>query len=96
MTEENILVTVPKETPQRDKVLAEKLAKEGKILFAKDGVHPALPGHGIYLKSVQNLFAKSMGVKAADHAKKLAEKPLDAQNLEHAKMVPITPEMLKL
>ena len=95
MTMNELETAVPKETPQRDKVLAEKLAKEGKILFAKDGVHPALPGHGVYLKSVQNLFAKAMGKKAADHAKKLAEKPLDAQNLEHAKMVPIVPEMLK-
>lgn len=95
MSMKEIETAVPKETPERDKVLAEKLAKEGKILFAKDGVHPAMPGHGIYLKSVQNLFSKAKGMKPADHAKKLAAKPLDAQNLEQAKMVPIAPAMLK-
>ena len=95
MSMKEIETAVPKETPERDKVLAEKLAKEGKILFAKDGVHPAMPGHGLYLKSVQSLFAKAKGVKEADHAAKLAAKPLDAQNLEQAKMVPIVPAMLK-
>ncbi len=95
MSMRELETAVPKETPERDKVLAEKLAKEGKILFAKDGVHPAMPGHGLYLKSVQNLFAKARGGKPADHAAKLAAKPLDARNLEQAKMVCIAPEMLK-
>lgn len=95
MSMKEIETAVPKETPARDKVLAEKLAKEGKILFAKDGVHPAMPGHGFYLKSVQNLFAKAKGMKAADHAKKMKGAPLDRMNLEQAKMVPVVPAMLK-
>lgn len=95
MSMKEIETAVPKETPERDKVLAEKLAKEGKILFAKDGVHPAMPGHGLYLKSVQNLFAKAKGMKAADHAKKMEGAPLDRMNLENAKMVSLVPAMLK-
>ena len=85
---------VPVETPQRDKVIAAELAKEGKILFSKDGVHPAMPGHEFYLKSVQSLFAASATSAPADHVRKLAGAPLDARNLENAKMVPITPRML--
>ncbi len=95
MSMKELETAVPKETPERDKVLAEKLAKEGKILFAKDGVHPAMPGHKLYLKSLQNLFAKAKGVKAADHLKKMKGAPVDKMNLEHAKMVPIASAMLK-
>lgn len=95
MSMKEIETAVPKETPDRDKVLADKLAKEGKILFAKDGVHPAMPGHQFYLQSVQNLFAQAKGKKPADHAKALKAKPVDAKNLEQAKMVAITPAMMK-
>ena len=85
---------VPQETPERDQQIAAELAKEGKILFSKDGVHPALPGHEFYLKSVQNLFAAAKGKAAADHAAKMAAAPLDANHLQNAKMVDITEKML--
>lgn len=85
---------VPQETPERDRIIAGELAKKGKILFSKDGVHPAMPGHEFYLKSVQNLFALAKDVRPADHAAKMAAGPLDERNLQNAKMVAITPKML--
>lgn len=85
---------VPKETPKLDQKIAAELAKEGKILFSKDGVHPAMPGHEFYLKSVQNLFAQAKGKEPADHARKMAADPLDARHLQNAKMVDITQKML--
>ncbi|MGN0852341.1 MAG: SGNH/GDSL hydrolase family protein [Kiritimatiellia bacterium] len=84
---------VPVETPQRDQAIAAALAQEGKVLFAKDGVHPALPGHEFYLKSVVNGFTQMRDSRPADHAAKLA-RPFVADNMERAKMVEIRPEML--
>ena len=94
MSMQELETAVPKETPDRDKAIAAKLAAEGKILFAADGVHPAMPGHGFYCKSVQSLFAQAKGLGPADHAKKMAESPVDPRNLQSAKMVAITPDML--
>lgn len=85
---------VPVETPARDKVISERLAKEGKILFAKDGVHPALPGHEFYLKSIIAGFTQMKGAKPVDHAAQLVH-PFVEDNMESAKMVEISPDMLK-
>lgn len=84
---------VPVETPERDKAISAALAKEGKILFATDGVHPAMPGHGFYLKSIENGFTRMKGSKPVAHAAKLA-RPFVADNFENAKMVEIVPSML--
>lgn len=84
---------VPVETPERDKAISVALAKEGKILFAKDGVHPALPGHEFYLKSIINGFTQMVDSKPVDHLDKLLT-PFVADNMEKAKMVDIRPEML--
>lgn len=84
---------VPVETPERDKAISAALAKEGKILFAKDGVHPAMPGHGFYLKSIINGFTQMKDSKPVDHLARMA-KPFVADNMEQAKMVEIRPEML--
>lgn len=84
---------VPVETPARDKVIAEKLAKEGKILFAKDGVHPALPGHQFYLKSIIAGFEQMKDAKPVDHLMQLLH-PFVPDNMSAAKMVAIHPEML--
>ena len=84
---------VPTETPERDKAISAALAKEGKILFAKDGVHPAMPGHGFYLKSIVNGFTQMKDSKPVDHAAKLKTVFIEG-NLEPAKMVPIQPGML--
>ena len=93
MSRGEIETAVPKETPDKDKAIAEKLAKEGKILFAKDGVHPALPGHGFYLKSIQAAFAAMKGLKPVDHAAQLRT-CFTPGHREAAKMVPVTREML--
>ncbi len=84
---------VPTETPERDKVISAKLAKEGKILFATDGVHPALSGHHFYVQSITNGFAQMTGSLPVDHKAQL-ERPFVSDNMEAAKMVPITPEMM--
>ena len=93
MSMKEVETAVPVETPDRDKAIAAELAKEGKVLFAKDGVHPAMPGHGYYLESLKAAFGRLAKPKGVNHAKALA-KPLRKDNLEHAKMVPITREML--
>jgi len=93
MSRGEIETAVPKDTPDMDKAIAEKLAKEGKILFAKDGVHPALPGHGFYLKSVQAGFAAMKGLKPVDHAAQLKD-CFTPDHREAAKMFPVTREML--
>ena len=85
---------VPVETPERDKVISAKLAKEGKILFAKDGVHPAMPGHEFYLKSIVNGFTQMKDSKPVDKTAKLA-RPFVENHMEAAKMVEIESGMLK-
>ena len=84
---------VPKETPNRDRVINEKLKTEGKQLFARDGVHPALPGHGYYLESVKSAWAAMEELPAADHAKRLKDVFFDA-SLADAKMEALAPTML--
>ena len=85
---------VPVETPARDKVISEKLAKEGKILFAKDGVHPAMPGHAFYLKSIVEGFTRMKGSEPVDKRAKLATCFVE-NHMEAAKMVELEPGMLK-
>lgn len=94
MSRGEIETAVPKETPKRDKVIAEMLAKEGKILFANDGVHPAQPGHDLYVQSIANGFTQMKDSKPVDHAAKLAT-PFIEGNMEHAKMLPVQASMLK-
>ena len=95
---------VPVDTPKRDLAIVEALAKQGKLLFAKDGVHPMVPvnpqaaegpvvGHTFYLWSITNAFAKMSGSRPLDHAKQLAN-PFVTDNLEAAKMVLLEPSML--
>ena len=84
---------VPKETPDRDRLIDEELKKRGQTLFSKDGVHPALPGHEFYLKSVVALFEAMRGLPPADHAA-LVGKPFFDGSLAEAKMVPVDETML--
>lgn len=94
MSRGEIETAVPKETPNRDKAISELLAKEGKILFANDGVHPAMPGHGFYLQSITNGFAQMKSSEPVDHLMQLLN-PFVKDNLEKAKMVDVFPEMLQ-
>ncbi|MDO4628677.1 MAG: SGNH/GDSL hydrolase family protein [Planctomycetia bacterium] len=81
-------------------VTADKLvmkadeAPEGKILFAKDGVHPLDEGHELYLADIVAAFPAMKALPAVNHAGKL-EKVFVEDNYENAKMVSIKPEMLE-
>ena len=94
MSMDEVATAVPKEAPDREKRINEELKRQGKSLFARDGVHPALSGHGFYLESVKRLWTAMADLPPADHAKMLAAPFFDAR-LEQAKMVPITEGMLK-
>jgi protein tyrosine/serine phosphatase len=84
---------VPKETPDRDKVINEELKKKGQTLFAKDGVHPALPGHEFYLKSIVAAFKAMRKLPPARHAA-FVGRPFFDGTLAEAKMVPVDETML--
>lgn len=85
---------VPKETPDRDRLIAEELKKKGQTLFANDGVHPALPGHAFYLKSVVAAFEAMRALPPVAHGA-FVGKPFFDGTLAAAKMVPVEPSMLK-
>ena len=85
---------VPEETPNRDRAIGEELARQGKTLFAKDGVHPARPGHELYLKSVVAALREMRGLPPADHARFVGRPYFDG-TLAAAKMTPVTAAMLK-
>ena len=89
-----VATAVPKETPDRDRLINEELKKKGQILFAKDGVHPALPGHAFYLQSIVAAFEQMRTLPLVDHGKFLG-KPFFDGRLAAAKMVPIDVSMLK-
>ena len=84
---------VPKETPDRDKIINEELKKRGQTLFAKDGVHPARPGHEFYLKSVIAGFEAMRNMPPVNHVA-FVGKPFFDGLLAEAKMVPIEEGML--
>ena len=84
---------VSKDDLDREKKIKELIAKDPRILFAQDGVHPSDKGHRIYLVSVANGFREMWNVPAVNHSSKLS-KPFVENNLEVAKMVPVRPEML--
>ena len=89
-----VATAVPKETPDRDRLINEELKKKGQVLFAKDGVHPALPGHAFYLQSIVSAFEQMRKSPSVDHGKFLGKPFFDSQ-LAAAKMVPIDASMLK-
>lgn len=93
MTIGEVETAVPEETPDRDQVIIAELAKEGKVLFSKDGTHPVLPGHAYYLESIKAVWAAMEELEPVDHGAKLSAAFYDA-TMEAAKMVPIEPCML--
>ena len=90
----DVATAVPKETPDRDRLINEELKKKGRILFAKDGVHPALPGHAFYLQSIVAAFERMRMLPSVDHGEFLG-KPFFDGRLAAAKMVPVDASMLK-
>jgi lysophospholipase L1-like esterase len=88
-----IETAVPKESPDRDKQIREKIAADKRLLFANDGVHPRDEGHDLYKASIIAGLTQMKGLPAVDHKAKLA-KPFVSDNWESAKMVPLTEKML--
>ena len=86
---------VPEDTPDRDAAIDAELAKEGKMLFSKDGVHPALPGHArYYLCSFTNSWPHIASVESASDRSSVLSAPFSESPMEPAKMVSISPSML--
>lgn len=89
-----IAIAVPADTPDYDDALNAELAKEGKFLFSKDKVHPAMPGHRTYyLESIKAGWAAMEELQPRDNAAKLGRVFCDAA-MEKAKMVTIEGSML--
>ncbi|MDR2849145.1 MAG: GDSL-type esterase/lipase family protein, partial [Verrucomicrobiota bacterium] len=88
-----IETAVPKESPDRDKEIRERLAADTRLLFANDSVHPRDEGHELYKASIVEGLTQMKALPAADHQARLAA-PFVADHWEAAKMVPITPAML--
>lgn len=88
-----IEAAVPKESPDRDRQIREKIAADPRLLFANDGVHPRDEGHELYKAAIIAGLTQMKNMPAADHASKLA-KAFVADNWEGAKMVPLTEKML--
>jgi len=89
-----IETAVPKESPERDKLIREKIATDPRMLFANDGVHPRDEGHELYKAAIIAGFTQMKDLPPADHKAKLAAAPFVTDNWESAKMVPISAKML--
>jgi lysophospholipase L1-like esterase len=88
-----IETAVPKESPDRDKQIREKIAADPRLLFANDGVHPRDEGHELYKAAIIVGLTQMKDMPAADHKAKLA-KAFIADNWESAKMIPLNETML--
>ena len=88
-----VATAVPVETPNRDELIEEELAQQGKILFSKDGVHPVLRGHRFYLESITNSWPQIENLPAVDNEAKLGN-PFADTTMEKAKMVSPEPWMM--
>ena len=84
---------VPKEDPDHDRKVRELMAKDARLLFANDGVHPRPEGHALYLEAVKTAFAAMKGLKAVDHARRL-DKAFCPDNWENARVVVAEPSFL--
>ena len=93
MTIGEVETAVPVETPDRDQVIIDELAKEGRVLFSKDGTHPVMPGHEYYLESIKAAWTAMEGIAPVDHRETLSAAYYDP-GLEAAKLMPIESSML--
>ena len=83
----------PTAASENAKQVVARLAKEGKVLFAEDGVHPTMQGHRFYLESLRKLWEAMEGGNPVDHARRLAT-PYYSARLEAAKTVPVDERMM--
>ena len=90
----NALATaVPSDDPNREMKVKELRAKDSRVIFANDGVHPGDAGHELYLASIVAGFEKMKDSVPVNHAVKLIS-PFTTDNMEGANLVDIKPEML--
>ena len=77
----------------RLRMSAKEPEAPGKTLFAKDGVHPALEGHMLYLDAFKSAWPTFASMPPIDHGARMAAPFLTTQ-MEEAKLVPVTRELL--
>ena len=95
MTIGEAYTAVPPETPRLDAEITAELAKQGKMLFSKDGVHPTLQGsENYYMVSIATAWHSLAACAPADHAAKYNGGPFYSDVMEAAKIVPIKSSML--
>ena len=75
-------------------IFTGETAPEGVILFSTDSVHPLDAGHVIYADTVAESVKAMKNIASTNHAAKL-ENTWIADHWAAAKLVPITPAMLK-
>lgn len=83
----------PTAASENAKQVIARLAKEGKMLFAEDGVHPTMQAHGLYLDSLRKFWKAIEDKKPIEHAAKLA-RPYHSTRMESAKTVRVDQKML--
>ncbi|MCE5216833.1 right-handed parallel beta-helix repeat-containing protein [bacterium] len=81
------------------KATAEEAAKlTGKIVFSADGTRPSAAANQLYAQTIAEglaqIAAASTAPTEALHVAALAKRPINANNMERARQVPITADML--
>ena len=71
----------------RLRMSAKEPEAPGKTLFAKDGVHPGLEGHALYLDAFKSAWPAFAAMPPIDHGARMAAPFLTTQ-MEGAKLVP--------
>ncbi len=87
-----IATAVPKDSADRNRLIAEELSQRGKVLFSTDGCHPAELGHRLYTDILMRAWAEMAKIPAYDHSNMMAM-PYCSSKMEQAKIVPIEKEM---
>ncbi|MDX9868811.1 MAG: SGNH/GDSL hydrolase family protein [Kiritimatiellia bacterium] len=93
MSAKEIETAVPKESPDRDRLIRERIAADPRMLFANDGVHPRDEGHELYKAAIIAGLTRMRDLPADDHKARLAN-VFVRDHWESAKMIPITAAML--
>ena len=74
----------------------EEKGLEGKVAFSRDGTRPTAAANGVYADVITGALAQLAQMRIAEpsHATVLEKKPFAKGNLEDARLVPITEDML--
>ena len=63
-----IATAVPKDSSDRNRLIAEELSRRGKVLFSTDGCHPAEPGHRLYVDVLMRAWVEMAKIPAYEHS----------------------------